>query len=78
MSTTYYLESADELNSDLLESIKAFYKSKPITITVEEDETYFKLDDEMKAILDERLKEDESTYLSGETSINLLKKKYGL
>jgi hypothetical protein len=78
MSTTYYLESADELNSDLLESIKPFYKSKPITITVEEDETYFKLDDEMKAILDERLKEDESTYLSGETSINLLKKKYSL
>jgi len=31
-----------------------------------------------KAILDERLKEDEATYLSGETSINLLKKKYGL
>jgi len=77
MSTTYYLESADELNSDLLESIKAAYKSKPITITVEEED-YFELDGEKKAILDERLKEDESTYLSGETSINLLKKKYGL
>jgi len=57
---------------------KAFYKWNSITITVEEDETYFKLDDEMKAILDERLKEDESTYLTGETSINLLKKKYSL
>jgi hypothetical protein len=78
MSTTYYLESADELNSDLLESIKAAYKSKPITITIEEDEAYVELDDNMKAILDERLEEDESTYLSGETSINLLKKKYGL
>jgi hypothetical protein len=77
MSTTYYLESADELNSDLLESIKAAYKSKPITITVEEED-YFELDGEKKAILDERLKEDESTYLSGEASINLLKKKYGL
>lgn len=77
MSTTYYLESADELNSDLLESIKAAYKSKAITITVEEED-YFGLDGEKKAILDERLKEDESTYLSGETSINLLKKKYGL
>ena len=77
MSTTYYLESADELNSDLLESIKAAYKSKPITITVEEED-YFELDGEKKAILDERLKEDESTYLTGETSINLLKKKYGL
>jgi hypothetical protein len=78
MSTTYYLESAYELNSDLLESIKAAYKSKPITITIEEDEAYVELDDNMKAILDERLEEDESTYLSGETSINLLKKKYGL
>ena len=76
MSTTYYLESADKLNSDLLESIKAAYKSKPITITVEEED-YFELDAEKKAILDERLKEDESAYLSGETSINLLKKKYG-
>jgi hypothetical protein len=77
MSTTYYLESADELNSDLVESIKAFYKSKPITITVEEDED-FEPDDNIKAILDQRLEEDEATYLSGETSINLLKKKYGL
>lgn len=78
MSTTYHLESADELNSDLLDSIKAMYRSKPITITVEEDEDNFDLDDDLKAILDERLKEDEHTYLSGETSINLLKKKYGL
>jgi hypothetical protein len=76
MSTTYYLESADQLNSDLLESIKAMYKSKPITITVEEDN--IDLDSDMKAILDERLQEDEHTYLSAETSINLLKKKYGL
>jgi hypothetical protein len=76
MSTTYYLESADQLNSDLLESIKAMYKSKPITITVEEDN--IDLDSDMKAILDERLEEGEDTYLSAETSINLLKKKYGL
>jgi hypothetical protein len=76
MSTTYHLESADELNSDLLESIKAMYKSKPITITVEEDN--FDLDSDMKAILDERLEEDERTSLSAETSIKLLKKKYGL
>jgi len=31
MYTTYHLESADEINSDLLDSIKAIYKSKPIT-----------------------------------------------
>lgn len=78
MSTTYYLESADELNSDFLESIRAVYKSKAITITVEEDADHLELDDDMKAILDQRLEEDESIYLSGEKSINLFKTKYGL
>jgi len=78
MSTIYYLESADELNSDLLESIKAVYKSKAITITVEEDADHSELDDDIKTILDQRLEEDESIYLSGEKSINLLKIKYGL
>ena len=78
MYTTYHLESADEINSDLLDSIKAIYKTKPITIIVEEDENNFEPDDEMKTILDERLKEDEHTYLSAETSIHQLRKKYGL
>jgi hypothetical protein len=57
MYTTYHLKSADEINSDLLDSIKAIYKSKPITIIVEEDEDNFEPDDEMKTILDERLEE---------------------
>lgn len=78
MYTTYHLESADEINSDLLDSIKAIYKSRPITIIIEEDTDNFELDDELKTILDERLKEDEHTYLSAETSIHQLKEKYGL
>ena len=36
----------------------------------------YKLTPEMKAILDERLEEDEKTYLSAEESISLLYKKY--
>ncbi len=38
----------------------------------------FILTEEMKAILDERAKEDVSTYITAEESINRLKKKYGL
>lgn len=76
MHTIYHLESADEINSDLLDSIKAIYKSRPITIIVEEDEDNFEPNDEMKTILDERLEEDEHTYLSGETSIHQLREKY--
>jgi hypothetical protein len=32
----------------------------------------------MKALLDERLQEDETTYMTGEESIKQLNKKYGL
>lgn len=45
---------------------------------MEEDDSDFKLTTDMKAVLDERLQEDESTYLSAEESINQLNKKYGL
>jgi len=76
MYTTYHLTSAQELNSDILDSIKATFKSKPITIIVEEDD--FELTVEMKSVLDERLQEDEGTYLSAEESIDRLNKKYGL
>ena len=36
MYTTYHLSSADEVNN-IVESIKTAFKSKPITITVEEE-----------------------------------------
>jgi hypothetical protein len=58
--------------------LKATFKSKPITIIVEEDEDSFELTTEMKAVLDERLQEDEKTYLTAEDAINQLNKKYGL
>ncbi len=37
MYTTYHLSSAQEINTDILEAIKVAFKSKPITITVEEE-----------------------------------------
>ena len=78
MYTTYHLSSAQDINADILDAIKAAFKSKPITIIVEEDEDDAELSAEMKAILDERLNEDEKTYISAEESISRLNKKYGL
>ena len=78
MYTTYHLSSAQEVSTDLLDAIKATFKSNPITIIVEVDERDFELTSEMEAILDQRLREDESKYLTAEDSINQLKKKYGV
>ncbi|MBK7638732.1 MAG: hypothetical protein IPN93_09350 [Bacteroidetes bacterium] len=77
MYTTYHLKSAQDISTDILDAIKATFKSKPITIIVEEYDNDFELTTEMKAVLDERVQEDESTYLTSEASIDQLKKKYG-
>ena len=37
MYTTYHLSSAQEVYTDILEAIKANFKSKPIVITLEEE-----------------------------------------
>lgn len=78
MYTTYHLASAQEVNSDLLDAIKATFKSKAIKIIVEEDVEEFEFSEEMRIVLEERVQEDEKTYISGEESIQLLHKKYGL
>jgi hypothetical protein len=78
MYTTYHLTSAQEVNSDILDAIKAIFKSRPITIIVEEDNADFELTTDMKSVLEERLLENENTYLSAETSLNQLYQKYGL
>ncbi|MEP6931857.1 MAG: hypothetical protein ABI850_17680 [Flavobacterium sp.] len=77
MYTTYHLSSAQEITTDILEAIKVSFKSKAIVITVEEEEN-FELSQEMKDILDERLAEDKSDYITAGQSINQLKEKYGL
>ena len=45
---------------------------------MEEADCDDEITDEMKAILDERLMEDESNYITGEESITQLKEKYCL
>jgi tRNA A37 methylthiotransferase MiaB len=37
MYTTYHLRSPQEINNDIIEAIKAAFKGKPITLTIEED-----------------------------------------
>jgi hypothetical protein len=78
MYTTYHLTSAEDVNSDILEAIKVAFKSKPIKIVVYEDTKVDDLTNDLKFILDERMQEDETTYLSAEESINRLSEKYGL
>lgn len=78
MYTTFHLASAQELTADILDAIKANFKSKPITIIVKEDDNDFELSPEIKTILDERMQEEESSYLTGEDSIKQLNIKYGL
>lgn len=78
MYTTFHLTSAQDLNSDILDAIKATFKTKAITIIVEEEDSEFGLTSEMQSILDERLQEDISTYISAEESIVQLKQKYGI
>ncbi len=78
MYTTYHLTSAQEVSTDILDAIKATFKSKPITIIVAEDHNDSELSAHMKDVLDERLQEDESTYVTAEVSINQLNRKYGL
>lgn len=77
MYTTYHLSSAQDVSTDILDAIKATFKSKAITIIVEENDSNFELTEGEKAVLDERLQEDEKSYLSAEESINQLNKKYG-
>jgi hypothetical protein len=78
MYTKYRLKSAQEFNSDILDAIKATYKSRPITIVVEEDEGNYQLTKDFESILDERLAEDPSTYYTADESLEMLKNKYGL
>ena len=74
MHTTYHLNSAQDINPDILEAIKAAFKSNPITITVEVDEAEYELTDEMKNILDQRLAEGEESYISSGDSVEQIKK----
>ena len=53
-------------------------KSKPITIIVKENEDETEVSSELKSLLNDRLKEDEATYLTISESMDRLKNKYCL
>lgn len=74
MYTTYHLNSAQELNNDILDTIRSAFESIPITITVKEEDSDSELTEDMKEVLDERLQEDETTYLTAKDSIGQLNK----
>ncbi len=60
MYTTYHLTSAQEITTDFLEVIKTTFKSKPITITVEEEldtTTYLMSSPANKAMLEKSLEQ---------------------
>lgn len=78
MTTTYHLNSAQEISVDILDAIKLAFKNKPITIIIEERDESDSLTDEQKHVLDNRLNEDQTNYLTAEHSINELAKKYGV
>lgn len=78
MNTVYHLNSAQEVTPALLDSIKAAFQSRPITITVEDDSDSPELTAEQREILDTRLGEPDTHYISSEKSIAYLKEKYGL
>jgi len=78
MHTTYHFLSAQELSTEILDSIKAKFKSKPITIIVKENDDEIELSSEMKSMLNDRLKEDEATYITLKESMDRLKNKYDL
>ena len=79
MYTTYHFLSAQELSTEIIDSIKAKFKSKSITLIVKEnDDDEIELSIEKKSILNDRLKEDEATYLTLNESMERLKNKYGL
>ncbi|MFA7687657.1 MAG: hypothetical protein WCY25_07315 [Moheibacter sp.] len=58
----------------------SFFKEflKSIGAKYSENQEDFELSDEMIEILEQRLNEDKSDYISEEESIRLLKEKYGL
>lgn len=60
MYTTYHLSSAQDITPDILEAIKAAFKSKPIVITVEEEldaTAYLMSNPANKAMLDRSLQQ---------------------
>jgi hypothetical protein len=62
MYTTYHLDSAQEISTEIIDAIKVAFQSKAIKITIEEemDETDYLLSTEAnKIVLIQSIKEDQ-------------------
>lgn len=60
MYTTYHLSSAQELTADIVDAIKTAFKSKPISITIQEEmdtTAYLMSSPANKAMLDKSLEQ---------------------
>lgn len=60
MYSTYHLASADELTNDIIDAIKTAFKSKPISITIQEEmdtTAYLMSSPANKAMLDKSLEQ---------------------
>ncbi len=63
MYTTYHLASAQDITPDLLDAIKATFKSKPVKITVEEEldtTVYLKSSLKNKTIIEKSIEQDKN------------------
>ncbi|MDR2205320.1 MAG: hypothetical protein LBE36_04100 [Flavobacteriaceae bacterium] len=58
--------------------VENFLKTKEIYFEKDEDDFDFELTDEMKRVIDERLLEDESTYVDAFESLKKISEKYGI
>jgi hypothetical protein len=63
MYTTYHLASAQDITPDLLDSIKATFKSRPVTITVAEEldaTAYLMSSPANKAVIEKSMEQDKN------------------
>jgi predicted esterase len=61
---TFHFESDDDIPENIIDSVKAAFRSKAITIVVEETDVAHELTDEMKSVLDQRIAEPKINYIS--------------
>lgn len=73
---TYYFESANDIPENIIDSIKAAFRSKAVTIVVEETDVAFELTDEMKSVFDQRTAEPKVDYISATDSLKQFRYKY--
>lgn len=61
---TFHFESDDDIPENIIDSVKAAFRSKAVTIVVEETDVAHELTDEMKSMLDQRIAEPKINYIS--------------